>query len=124
MLQFSIPILPQIIAFMNDEPLSFLFLFTNPVSIDTSFAISLKNLLRLFDRQVILFIVSSLTKSISERTYILLFYLLHIFFLNLTRMVYLTLPLGVKSSNEPALVRKVFPFLPFLRLFSSLSANK
>ncbi|RDD35076.1 hypothetical protein Wcon_00817 [Wolbachia endosymbiont of Cylisticus convexus] len=52
--------LPKIIAFMNDEPpLSFLFQLI---------AISLKNLLRLFDRQVILFIVTSLTKNISVRT--------------------------------------------------------
>ncbi|KLT23311.1 hypothetical protein wVul_0514 [Wolbachia endosymbiont of Armadillidium vulgare str. wVulC] len=50
---------------MNDEPpLPFLFQLI---------AISLKNLLRLFDRQVILFIVTSLTKSISGRTYTLLF---------------------------------------------------
>ncbi len=32
-----------------------------------------------------------------------------------------SLSLGVNSSNEPALVRKVFEFL---RLFSSLSADK
>jgi len=34
-----------------------------------------------------------------------------------------SLSLGVNSSNGPALVRKVFAFLPFLRLLPSLSAD-
>ncbi|WP_338481896.1 hypothetical protein [Wolbachia endosymbiont (group A) of Nomada hirtipes] len=41
-------------------------------------AFSLKNSLSFFDKQVILFI-GSLTKSISGRTYTLLFYLFHTF---------------------------------------------
>lgn len=35
-----------------------------------------------------------------------------------------SLSLGVNNSNEPTLVRKVFEFLQFLRLFSSLLADK
>ncbi|KLT22496.1 hypothetical protein wVul_0861 [Wolbachia endosymbiont of Armadillidium vulgare str. wVulC] len=50
--------LPKTIAFMNDEPLSFLFLFIKPTAIDILSAFSLKNSLRSFYKQAILQVLS------------------------------------------------------------------